>query len=104
MKSTLRKSLQTLDCGKEHCGTPLANALPDERISIRRRISGYLLAVLAVLTCPCHIPIFAALLAGIAAGGFLTEHFGTAILVFLVLFLISVAGAMYSFNGRNLSE
>ena len=99
MKSTLSKSLRTLDCGKEHCETPLA--LPDEPLSIRRRISGYLLAV---LTCPCHIPIFAALLAGTAAGGFLAEHFGTAILVFLVLFLISVAGAMYSFNGRTLSK
>jgi len=102
MKSTLSKSLRTLDCGKEHCETPLA--LPDEPLSIRRRISGYLLAVLAVLTCPCHIPIFAAVLAGTAAGSFLTEYFGTAILVFLVLFLISVAGAMYSFNGRNLSK
>jgi len=93
-----------LNCGTERCETPLANALLDLPLSITRRISGYFLAVLAVFTRPCHILISAALLAGTAAGGFLTEHYGTVILVFLVLFLISVAGSMRALSGRKSSK
>lgn len=104
MKPTLSKSWQTLNCGKERCETPLANDLSGQPLSTRRRISGYLLAVLAVLAYPCHIPILAALLAGTVAGSFLTEHYVTALLVLTVLFLISVAGAMHALSGRKLSE
>lgn len=35
----------------------------------RRPITGYLWGALAVLTCPCHLPILAAALAGTTAGG-----------------------------------
>lgn len=34
----------------------------------------YLMAVLAFLTCPCHLPLWMVLLGGTAAGAALTEH------------------------------
>ncbi|EEB8315509.1 TPA: broad-spectrum mercury transporter MerE, partial [Escherichia coli] len=40
----------------------------------RQPVSGYLWGALAVLTCPCHLPILAAVLAGTTAGAFLGEH------------------------------
>ena len=46
----------------------------------RQPVSGYLWGALAVLTCPCHLPILAAVLAGTTAGAFLGEHWGVAAL------------------------
>ena len=40
----------------------------------RQPVSGYLWGALAVLTCPCHLPILAAVLAGTTAGAFLGER------------------------------
>lgn len=37
----------------------------------------YAWGVLAALTCPCHLPILAAVLAGTTAGAFLSEHWGS---------------------------
>jgi mercuric ion transport protein len=42
----------------------------------RRDWRGYLLIASALLTCPCHLPVLAALLAGTAVGGLLTQHMG----------------------------
>ena len=36
--------------------------------------TGYLWGTLAVLTCPCHLSILAAVLAGTTAGAFLVEY------------------------------
>src|SRR5256885_14019305 len=45
--------------------------LPSET---HKPITGYLWGGLAVLTCPCHLPILAVVLAGTTAGAFLGEH------------------------------
>ncbi|HDV8720293.1 TPA: broad-spectrum mercury transporter MerE [Escherichia coli] len=52
----------------------------------RQPVSGYLWGALAVLTCPCHLPILAAVLAGTTAGAFLGEHWGVAALALTGLF------------------
>ncbi|GIX48427.1 MAG: hypothetical protein KatS3mg131_2638 [Candidatus Tectimicrobiota bacterium] len=40
----------------------------------RRRWRATLSVVVALLTCPCHLPLWLALLAGTAAGGWLSHH------------------------------
>lgn len=59
-----------------------------------RRGAGNAMAVLALLTCPCHLPILLLLLSGTAAGAFMTEYFGAALALLVVLFLLSVTAAM----------
>ncbi|MDO8774234.1 MAG: broad-spectrum mercury transporter MerE [Burkholderiaceae bacterium] len=54
----------------------------------RRPVTGYLWGVLAVLTCPCHLPILAAVLAGTTAGAFFGEHWGVAALALTALLAI----------------
>lgn len=49
----------------------------------------YFMGSLAVLTCPCHLPILILLLSGTAAGAFLSENLGLAFLVLLPIFLLS---------------
>lgn len=40
--------------------------------TVRQRIGSYLFAALALVTCPCHLPIWLAVLAGTTAGAFLS--------------------------------
>lgn len=61
----------------------------------RRPTTGYLLAALAVLSCPCHLPILAALLTGTTAG----EHWGIAAVALSGLFVLSVARLLRAFRG-----
>lgn len=65
-----------------------------------RRSAGYAMAVLAVLTCPCHLPILLLLLSGTAASAFVTEHFGAALALLVVLFLFSVTAATRLLQGN----
>ncbi len=53
--------------------------LPSET---HKPITGYLWGALAVLTCPCHLPILAIVLAGTTAGAFIGEHWGIAALCY----------------------
>jgi hypothetical protein len=46
--------------------------------------------VLVVVTCPCHVPLLAGLLAGTAAGAWLTKNMLTAMAVATVLFALSL--------------
>lgn len=46
----------------------------------------HLLLGVAALTCPCHVPLLAALLAGTALGGFLTDNLALALVAFGLLF------------------
>ena len=46
-------------------------------------------AMLAVLTCPCHIPILIFALSGTAAGAFLQNNPGPAALLLLPIFVLS---------------
>lgn len=52
----------------------------------KRRRTGYLFAALTVVTCPCHLPILLALLAGTAAGTLLSEYAITAVVILSLLF------------------
>ncbi|MBI4239395.1 mercury resistance protein [Candidatus Uhrbacteria bacterium] len=48
----------------------------------------------AVMTCPCHLFILAALLAGSAAGAFVKSYFIPLFIVFSILFFISLSKAL----------
>lgn len=60
------------------------------------RPKGLAWALLALLTCPCHLPLVAFLLAGTSAGAFLGEHMGLATISALVLFGMSCLFAIRS--------
>ena len=47
--------------------------------------------LLAAVTCPCHVPIYVALLSGTAAGSLLSDNMGVAALALGIVFLGSVA-------------
>ena len=53
---------------------------PERSTSLR----AYLLLGVAVVTCPCHLPILLALLAGTSLAGLLSQH------VELVFFMVSL--------------
>ncbi|MEE9596716.1 MAG: broad-spectrum mercury transporter MerE [Acidiferrobacterales bacterium] len=76
---------------------------PDTEESSRHR-RGYVYALLAVVTCPCHLPIFALLLSGSAMGVFLSDHFGTALIIFSLLFVFSLAAAVRVLRGKPAHE
>ena len=63
-----------------------------EEASSRRR--GRVYAILALITCPCHLPILAVLLSGSAVGAFLNNHFAMAITIFSLLFVCSLVAAV----------
>ncbi|ABF13035.1 mercury resistance protein [Pseudomonas plecoglossicida] len=71
--------------------------LPSET---HKPITGYLWGGLAVLTCPCHLPILAVVLAGTTAGAFLGEHWVIAALGLTGLFLLSLSRALRAFRER----
>jgi mercuric ion transport protein len=66
----------------------------------RQRLGAYLLAASAVATCPCHLPIWIAVLSGTSAGAVLGEHWGLAALALTGLFVASAAGAMRMFSRK----
>ncbi len=70
----------------------------------RQPVSGYLWGALAVLTCPCHLPILAAVLAGTTAGAFLGEHWGVAALALTGLFVLAVTRLLRAFRGADHDE
>lgn len=55
----------------------------------RTRPLGLAWALLALLTCPCHLPVVAFLLAGTTAGAFIGDHMALATLSAAVLFGLS---------------
>jgi mercuric ion transport protein len=61
---------------------------------------GYLYATLAVVTCPCHLPILVLLFSGSAMGAFLTDHFATALTILSLLFIFSLALAVRALRAR----
>ena len=74
--------------------------LPSET---HKPFTGYLWGALAVLTCPCHLPILAIVLAGTTAGAFIGEYWGIAALALTGLFVLSVTRLLRAFrcSGRN---
>lgn len=53
-------------------------------------LKGYLLLGLAFVTCPCHLPIVLAVLAGTGLAGALTQYLGLAFLALSVIFVASL--------------
>jgi mercuric ion transport protein len=51
---------------------------------------GILWGGLAAITCPCHLLILAAVLSGTALGALLQEHFKLLLLLFSLLFALSL--------------
>ncbi len=64
-------------------------------------ITAYLWGVLAVLTCPCHLPILAIVLAGTTAGAFIGEHWGVAAIALTGLFILSVTRLLRAFREKS---
>jgi mercuric ion transport protein len=58
--------------------------------SSRAKRGGILWGTLAAVTCPCHLPILAVVLSGTALGAQLQEHFTLTLVLFSVLFLLSL--------------
>ena len=69
-------------------------------VETRKPITGYLWGALAVLTCPCHLPILAAVLASTTAGAFIGEHWGIAAVALTGLFVLSVARLLRGLKER----
>lgn len=63
------------------------------------RWRAYTWGVLAVLTCPCHLPLLAAVLAGTSVGAFVGDHWGVAALALTGLFVLFLARAIRAFRG-----
>ena len=55
---------------------------------------------LAVLTCPCHLPLLAAVLAGTSVGAFVGDHWGVAALALAGLFVLAVTRVLRVFGTR----
>jgi len=58
----------------------------------------YLMAAVAVITCPCHLPILAAVLGGTVLGAAITEHMGIALAVLAALFIASAWSTVRLFS------
>ena len=56
----------------------------------RAKRGGILWGTLAVVTCPCHLPILAVVLSGTALGALLKAHFTLTLVLFSALFLLSL--------------
>lgn len=64
------------------------------------RWRAYTWGVLAALTCPCHLPILATVLAGTTVGAFIGDHWGIAAVALAGLFFLSLARAIRAFRGN----
>ncbi|HCW3116906.1 TPA: mercury resistance co-regulator MerD [Citrobacter amalonaticus] len=91
-----REALASLEMQLAAMNSP--EHLPSET---HKPITGYLWGALAVLTCPCHLPILAIVLAGTTAGAFIGEHWGIAALTLTGLFVLSVTRLLRAFKGRS---
>ncbi len=62
----------------------------------------YVMAAMAVVACPCHLPIWLALLSGTALAGVISDHLGLAFAALTLLFVVSAWAAvrLFSRNGR----
>ena len=74
---------------------------PTAKPNARQRISAYLFTALAVVSCPCHLPLLLALLAGTTAGATLSQHWGLAALALTALFVLSVARALRGVDNQS---
>ncbi len=64
------------------------------------RWRAYAWGVLAVLSCPCHLPLLAVALASTSMGALLSKHEVTAALLLATLFLLALSRALRAFRGN----
>ena len=64
-----------------------------------RSLKGYLLLGVAFVTCPCHLPLLLAVLAGTGMASALSQYFGLAFLVLSVIFLSSLLYGLKALKG-----
>ncbi len=69
----------------------------------RRRWSGAF-GLLALLTCPCHVPLLALAFSGTVAGALLAAHFDAARMLFTVVFLLSICAAIWVWHGQGVDD
>lgn len=69
---------------------------PKPDLGAQRR--GYIFAAIALISCPCHLPILVLLLWGTAAGAFLSEHLVAAAAIVGVVFVLSLVAALRTFH------
>ncbi len=55
---------------------------------------GYGFGVIAALSCPCHLPILAVLLAGTTAGAFLSANLAMVVVAAAAIFVVSLRAAI----------
>lgn len=70
-------------------------------VETHKPLTGYLWGALAVLTCPCHLPILVAVLAGTTADAFIGNRWSSAAVALTGLFALSVARLLWAFKGRS---
>jgi len=58
----------------------------------------YVMAALALITCPCHLAVLLLALGGTAVGAALAEHTGLTALTMTGLFVVSAWGAVRAFS------
>jgi mercuric ion transport protein len=66
----------------------------------RRRRWSYALGFLALISCPCHVPLLALALSGTVAGALLATHFDAVLMIFTGAFLLSVCAAIWVLRGK----
>jgi len=59
-------------------------------VPARRPFKAYLLLGLAVITCPCHLPLLLAVLAGTALAGALSQYLAVAFVALTGIFVVSL--------------
>ena len=64
-----------------------------------RNFTGYLWTGLAVVACPCHLPLIIGALAGTTAGALLSRHWVLGLVGLIALFLVSAAQAWRKLSG-----
>lgn len=64
----------------------------------------YVTAAVAILACPCHLPIWLALLSGTALAGAISDHLGVAVVALTVLFIASAWTAVRLFSAERRSS
>ncbi len=65
----------------------------------RKPFKAYLLLGLAAVTCPCHLPLLLAILAGTALAGALSQYLGLAFLALSVIFVPSLFLGLKALKG-----
>jgi len=63
------------------------------------KAKGAWLALMAALTCPCHVLLIAFALTGTAAGALLADNIVAALAIMTLAFVLSLRGAMRALGG-----